>query len=59
MQKALYYLEDRLTYSAATTRMSFVRRTIGLLSLWAGLAGDLVGEIRSGVARSFMRLRGV
>ena len=59
MQKALYYLEDRLTYSAAMTRMTFVRRTIGLLSLWAGLAGDLVGEIRSGVARSFMRLRGV
>ena len=38
MQKALYYLEDRLTYSAAMSRMSFVQRPIGLLSLvgWAG-----------------------
>jgi len=58
MQKALYYLEDRLSYSAAMTRMSFIQRRIGTLSLWAGLAGDLVGEIRAGVFRSFTRLRG-
>ncbi len=59
MQKALYYLEDRLSYTAAMSRLSFIQRRIGLLSLWVGLAGDLVGEIRSGAARSFVRLRGV
>jgi hypothetical protein len=59
MQKALYNLEDRLSYSAAMARIAFLQRRIGLLSLWAGLAGDLVGEFRSGVLRGVTRLRGV
>jgi hypothetical protein len=57
MQKALYYLEDRLSYSAAMTRGSFMQRCIGLLSLWVGLAGDLAGEARAGLSRSYLRLR--
>ena len=51
MQKALYYLEDRLTYTAALSRISFVRRRIGRLSLLAGLTGDMVGELRARMSR--------
>lgn len=58
MQKALYYLEDRLTYSAALTRISFVQRRIGRLSLLAGLSGDMVGELRQRMSRHLGRARG-
>jgi hypothetical protein len=58
MQKALYYLEDRLSYRAAMARMSFLQRRIGILSLWAGLAGDRVGELREVAFRVLTRARG-
>ena len=58
MQKALYYLEDRLTYSAALSRIAFVQRRIGRLSLIAGLTGDMVGELRQRMSRHLGRSRG-
>jgi hypothetical protein len=57
MQKALYYLEDRLTYSAAAARVGFFQRRIGLLSLWAGWAGDFMGELRARLLRLLARAR--
>ena len=51
MQSALYKLEDLLSYRAASTRMTFARRHIGMLSHWVGVAGDLAGDLPTGMLR--------
>jgi hypothetical protein len=45
MRKVFYFLEDNLFSHAAKVRFSFVQRSLGVVSRWAGWAGDLVGEI--------------
>ena len=45
MQRALYDLEDRIAYRAAAAKKPRRQRRLWALSLWAGLAGDLVGEL--------------
>lgn len=57
VKQALYDLEDRLSYSAAMSRISFMRRRIVVLSLWAGRTGDLAGRIETRAARTLARLR--
>ena len=45
MQRAFYDLEDHLAYRAAGVRTVLIQRSLWALSLWAGMAGDLVGEV--------------
>ena len=51
MQSALYKLEDHLSYRAARSKRSFVRRRMGILSHWVGVAGDRAGRLPPALRR--------